>query len=199
MRSKFVVTVIALGLLVGCAPKKVDTIGVNGGGSTIGGGSSSNGGGSIQGSGGSQIKNHAYENVDPYGRENHGNMEYNQNASYGSQSTGVQNIYFGVDQYLITAEKLPIIIHNANILKQATRSGSKVKIEGHCDASGTDEYNYALGLRRAKSAKDAIVVRGVDASSIKMVSMGESSPECTTDYSSDCFAKNRRVEFKIVE
>ncbi len=191
MRRELIITAISVLLLSGCASKKIDTVDVNTG--------STSENGVVDGTYVNGNDYGEYENVDPYGRENHGNMEYNQNASYGSQSTGVQNIYFGVDQYLITAEKLPIIIHNANILKQATRSGSKVKIEGHCDASGTDEYNYALGLRRAKSAKDAIVVRGVDASSIKMVSMGESSPECTTDYSSDCFAKNRRVEFKIVE
>ena len=52
-----------------------------------------------------------------------------------------------------------------------------------------------MGLKRAKSAKEALVNRGVDASSITIVSMGESAPECT-GYSRECFAKNRRVEFK---
>ncbi|HHB94944.1 MAG TPA: peptidoglycan-associated lipoprotein, partial [Campylobacterales bacterium] len=84
------------------------------------------------------------------------------------------------------------------ILSGVVKSGSRVKIEGHCDATGTDEYNYALGLRRAKSAKEALVDRGINSSSITMISMGESSPACTTDYSSACYAKNRRVEFKVI-
>ena len=155
-----------------------------------------------------------YNNVDPYGTGNYGNGNYNgnDNNNYGSQnnyahggsynqnnnynsngsSRGMKNIYFGVDQYVITPNKLPIIIGNANILKKGHQ---QVRIEGHCDASGTDEYNYALGLKRAKSAKEALINRGVDASSITIVSMGESAPECT-GYSRGCFAKNRRVEFK---
>jgi len=63
---------------------------------------------------------------------------------------------------------------------------------------GSDEYNYALGLKRAKSAKEALVSRGgINPSKIIIVSYGESSPLCTRDYSEECLSKNRRVEFKI--
>jgi len=123
---------------------------------------------------------------------------YRHDNSYGNEANGVKNIYFDVDQYIITPDKLPTIINNARLLSGKIKAGSRVKIEGHCDATGTDEYNYALGLRRARASKEALVSRGINSSSITMVSMGESSPECTTDYSSACYAKNRRVEFKVI-
>jgi len=150
-----------------------------------------------------------YENVDPIGQGmNQGNGTYGQgNVMYGNENgvysnengayadAGVQNIYFNVDQYNITSAKLGQISHNANLL----RNSGKVKIEGHCDASGSDEYNYALGLRRAKATKDALVSNGILTSNITLVSMGESSPECRTSSSSGCYAKNRRVEFKVMQ
>ena len=188
--------------------------------STTGVGNNINGAGNSQvvtngvgGTGWSDVGSE-YNNVDPYGNANYGDGNYNSsngnnhgsnnnyanggsynhNNNYNSNgsSNGMKNIYFDVDKYAITPDKLPIIIGNANILK---KNHQQVRVEGHCDASGTDEYNYALGLKRAKSAKEALVNRGVDASSITIVSMGESAPECT-GYSRECFAKNRRVEFK---
>ncbi|SFV55108.1 Outer membrane lipoprotein omp16 precursor [hydrothermal vent metagenome] len=138
-----------------------------------------------------------YENVDLYDK-NSDNYTYNESYDEESSSGGIKNIYFDTDQYIITPDKLHIVRNNARILSSSINSGARVKIEGHCDATGTDEYNYALGLRRAKSAKDAIVSSGISPSTITMVSMGESSPECTTGYSSACYAKNRRVEFKVI-
>jgi outer membrane protein OmpA-like peptidoglycan-associated protein len=161
-----------------------------------------------------------YDNVDPYGNENYGNNGsytdnngYGENGSYvdgskgygygsnsyGDGTGGIQNVYFDVDQYAITSEKLSIISHDANILRADIQNGAKLKIEGHCDASGSDEYNYALGLRRAKSAKDAMVSNGINSNSITLVSMGESAPACTSSSSAGCYAKNRRVEFKVFQ
>lgn len=192
MKKQLSIVAISFAILIsGCAQKKVSDLKVNDGvvpkvvdsdnsvvGSNING--NSNG----------------YENVDLYGQNNSGT--YTDDNYYGDATGGIKNIYFDVDQYIITPDKLPTIINNARILSSAVKSGSRVKIEGHCDATGTDEYNYALGLRRAKSAKEALVDRGINSSSITMISMGESSPACTTDYSSACYAKNRRVEFKVI-
>ena len=170
--------------LIGCADKK--GLDVANSKQPLDYGSANNNGTAINGG--------QYENVDKYGGRGVVGGEYSDNASYGNGSfAGVQNIYFGVDQYTIGSDKLHIVSNNAKLLK-----GSRVKVEGHCDATGTDEYNYALGLKRAKAAKDAIVNRGIKSSDITIVSMGESSPECTTGFSSDCFSKNRRVEFKEI-
>ena len=142
-----------------------------------------------------------YANVDPIGQGmGQGSGIYGQNGTYGENNgygnSGVSNIYFDVNQYNITADKLGEIAHNATLLRN---NSGKIKIEGHCDASGTDEYNYALGLRRAKATKDAMVANGIAANKMTLVSMGESSPECETSSSADCYAKNRRVEFKVMQ
>ena len=144
-------------------------------------------------------------NVDPYGSGNYGNTNGTYNdGTFGASNnseyagSGVENIYFDVDQYDITSDKLPIINNNANLLRSKVNAGSKLKVEGHCDASGSDEYNYALGLRRAKATKDALIAKGLKADNILMISMGESSPACVESASASCYAKNRRVEFKLV-
>lgn len=136
-----------------------------------------------------------YQDVDPMaGQMGQGNGIYGSGEGiYGS--AGVQNIYFDVDQYSITPDKLGQISQNANLL----RNSGRIKIEGHCDASGSDEYNYALGLNRARATKEALIANGISANNITLVSMGESSPECMTDSSAGCYAKNRRVEFKVMQ
>jgi peptidoglycan-associated lipoprotein len=136
------------------------------------------------------------DNVDRYGGTTNG---YSYDTEYDTSANSVKNIYFDVDKYIITPDKLSTIANNAKILKRDVKDGAKVKIEGNCDATGTDEYNYALGLRRAKAAKEALITKGIKPSSIVIVSLGESSPECTTDSSSACYAKNRRVEFKVLK
>jgi len=207
MKKKILLTATTLALIMtGCAQKKLNTVdggsGVDGTG--IDNGTYTMGNGTGMGTTGTEV----YQNVDPYGS---GNGEYGTNGQYGNGNgqysmdgngygaSGVQNIYFNVDQYHITADKLGKVSHNAKLLKEAVNSGAKVKVEGHCDASGSDEYNYALGLRRAKATKDALRSNGINAGSITLVSMGESSPECTSSSSSECYSQNRRVEFKVVQ
>jgi peptidoglycan-associated lipoprotein len=84
---------------------------------------------------------------------------------------------------------------NTNI-QVATSAGAKIKIEGNCDEFGTDEYNYALGLKRAKAVKDSLVAQGITSSKMIMVSFGESSPVCQTP-SDSCYDRNRRVDIRL--
>jgi len=181
MKKQILLAVTTLTLVMtGCAQKKLNTTDNSG---VVPGGEDTN----------------VYQNVDPMGQ---GNGVYGNGTGYGEGtygSNGVQNIYFDVDQYSITADKLGQVSHNAALLRENVATGGKIKLEGHCDASGTDEYNYALGLRRAKATKDALQANGISAKSVTLVSMGESSPECTTGSSSECYAKNRRVEFKVIQ
>jgi len=171
-------TAMVILMVTGCAQKKLITEDPN-----------------INGVNGEVIDSNSYTNVDPFGSDNSSYRNYTDDSAYANGGLGgVQNIYFDVDKYAITPDMLPTIINNANLLR-----GKKIKIEGHCDASGTDEYNFALGLRRAKAAKDAIVAHGINPSNVTIVSLGESAPECITDHSSSCYAKNRRVEFKAIQ
>ena len=65
----------------------------------------------------------------------------------------VQNVYFDFDKFNIRPDMQNAINENASIFNQA--DGFKIMIEGNCDEWGSDEYNYALGVKRAKAAKDA--------------------------------------------
>lgn len=187
MKRQVVLAVATLALMMtGCAQKKLNTTDTTAGMAGTDGLNSANG-------------TNLYQNVDPMGQ---GSGIYgNGSATYGNGSegmygnSGIQNIYFDVDQYNITSDNLGQISHNANLL----RNSGKIKIEGHCDASGSDEYNYALGLNRARATKEALKANGISGNNITLVSMGESSPECATSSSAECYAKNRRVEFKVMQ
>ena len=73
----------------------------------------------------------------------------------------------------------------------------RIRIEGNADERGSDEYNLALGQRRAAAAKRYLVERGIDASRFDLVSYGEERPVCT-DHNEDCWQRNRRDDFVIV-
>ncbi len=106
-------------------------------------------------------------------------------------------VYFDFDKYNIRPDMQSVIAANAALFKQAAASGLSIKVEGNCDEWGTDEYNYALGLRRAKAVKDALVAQGVAADRIMVVSFGESNPVCS-ESNKQCWDRNRRAEFKLL-
>jgi len=116
-----------------------------------------------------------------------------QQGKYNSSSDGFQSIYFNFDDYGIGSSMEGTIQRNAAV---ANKKGAKIKIEGNCDEFGTDEYNYALGLKRAKAVKDALAMQGVPASRMIMVSYGESSPACS-EPTDACYAQNRRVDLRL--
>jgi peptidoglycan-associated lipoprotein len=71
-----------------------------------------------------------------------------------------------------------------------------VLIEGHCDERGTNEYNLALGERRAKATRDHLVSLGIEGSRITVISYGEERPVCT-ERTEGCWTKNRRAHFLV--
>jgi peptidoglycan-associated lipoprotein len=73
----------------------------------------------------------------------------------------------------------------------------RIRIEGHCDERGTDQYNLALGRRRAAQAKQYLLDRGIDASRIETVSYGRERP-VVQGGTEEAFAQNRRGEFQII-
>ena len=106
------------------------------------------------------------------------------------------SVYFEFDQFVVTPamqSKLSDYVNDA----QMAAAKFTIKLEGNCDEWGSDEYNFALGLKRADSVKKALVANGVDASKITMVSYGESNPTCS-DKTQECWANNRRVDFKLL-
>lgn len=103
------------------------------------------------------------------------------------------DIYFDFDKYDIRPGDARALESNARWLR-ANRD--IVLIEGHCDVRGTNEYNVALGERRAKSAMDFLVAQGVAASRITIVSYGEERPQCA-ESTEACWSKNRRAHFLV--
>ncbi len=133
------------------------------------------------------------------------NMEgLDESTSYGSVDEriaaieqGVEPIYFATDSYTISPSEHQKIESNAQIFNGELAQDLSIKLEGNCDEWGTDEYNYALGLKRAKSAKDALSVAGVDEARMALISYGESKPICS-EHNDACWQQNRRVDFKLL-
>jgi peptidoglycan-associated lipoprotein len=103
-------------------------------------------------------------------------------------------IYFDFDKYDIRPADAKVLDANASWLK--TNAAQLVLIEGHCDERGTNEYNLALGERRAKSTMNYLVSQGVQASRITIISYGEERPVCT-QHNEECWSKNRRAQFLV--
>jgi len=118
-------------------------------------------------------------------------------ANVKSLEAKTQNIYFDFDKYKIRPDQQKNLDVDAELFKSDIAKSFTIKIEGNCDEWGTDEYNYALGLKRAKSVRDALSVKGIDKKRMVMVSYGESNPVCT-EHTKECWAKNRRVEFELL-
>jgi peptidoglycan-associated lipoprotein len=103
----------------------------------------------------------------------------------------LKDIYFDFDKYDIRPGDAKILDTNATWLKG---NNNLVLIEGHCDERGTNEYNLALGERRAKATMNYLVSQGVQAGRITIISYGEERPICT-EHNEACWAKNRRAHF----
>ena len=111
-------------------------------------------------------------------------------------------IYFGFDQYKLADEDVDILRQNVEMVKNDTEAANiadkySLKIEGNCDEWGSDEYNFALGLKRAQAVKTELINDGVPAERITTVSYGSSNPVCT-EKTQECWSKNRRVDFKLL-
>ncbi|MFO1389907.1 peptidoglycan-associated lipoprotein Pal [Cellvibrio sp.] len=101
-------------------------------------------------------------------------------------------VYFDFDKYDLTPEARAILLAHAEKLKGSSAS---VRLEGHADERGSREYNMALGEKRAKAARDFLVLQGVKAASLEVVSYGEERP-VATGHEEASYSQNRRVEIK---
>jgi peptidoglycan-associated lipoprotein len=103
-------------------------------------------------------------------------------------------IHFDFDKSDIKPEYESNLTRKAAIL--AANTGARIQIAGHCDERGSDEYNLALGNRRAAAAKRYLVNHGVNADRIETVSYGEERP-LDPGHDETAWAKNRRDEFDV--
>jgi len=107
-----------------------------------------------------------------------------------------EDIYFDYDEYEIRAAAKAVLEKISTWM--LTNRASKISIEGHCDERGTNEYNLALGDRRAKAARDVLIALGVPSGRIEMISYGEEKPVCS-EKTDACYAKNRRGHFVFLK
>ena len=105
-----------------------------------------------------------------------------------------ENIHFDFDKYVLTPKAMMILDEKSAYLREHPEV--RVLIEGHCDERGTNEYNLALGDRRANSAKNYLVKSGVAESRITTISYGEEQPLCM-EHAESCWWKNRRAQFQV--
>jgi peptidoglycan-associated lipoprotein len=117
------------------------------------------------------------------------------NEQYNSSSDGFHSVYFNFNEYAIASNMESVMQTN---IARAKSTDKKIKIEGNCDEFGTDEYNYALGLKRAKSVKENMIAQGISPSQMVIVSFGESNPVCTKA-SNSCYDRNRRVDIRLIK
>jgi len=108
----------------------------------------------------------------------------------------LEPIYFDFDKANIWPDVKAILDKNAEwISKNPT---AKIRSEGNCDERGTNEYNMALGERRANSAKQYLLTLGISADRLTTGSYGEGKP-IDSGHDEAAWANNRRDDFKVIE
>ncbi len=106
----------------------------------------------------------------------------------------LQTIYFDFDSSKLTSAARSTLEQNAMWLKGA--SGVDIQVEGHCDERGGQQYNLALGERRAKAVKGYLEALGVNAGRISIISYGKEKP-VSFGHDEQSWSKNRRANFVI--
>jgi peptidoglycan-associated lipoprotein len=107
----------------------------------------------------------------------------------------IQDAFFAFDESTLSADAQSALTNSANWLKKNSSYG--LLIEGHCDERGTEQYNLALGDRRANTAKEYLQTLGIDASRLRTVSYGEERP-FDAGHDESAWAKDRRDHLVII-
>ncbi|MCD6580388.1 MAG: peptidoglycan-associated lipoprotein Pal [Desulfuromusa sp.] len=115
-------------------------------------------------------------------------------AAERAAAKGLARIHFDFDQYVLTAAAKSTLVSNAGLLRAAPVV--KILIEGHCDERGSDEYNLALGEKRALATKNYLVSLGVAADRMNVISYGEEMP-IDSAHTKEAWSLNRRANFKV--
>lgn len=103
------------------------------------------------------------------------------------------DVFFEFDQAILKEESKAKLQRNA---KRLMSGRTEIRIEGHTDERGTEEYNLALGERRAQAVKRFLTALGVDKNRINTISFGEERPFCK-EPSENCYKENRRAHFVL--
>lgn len=102
-------------------------------------------------------------------------------------------VFFDYDRSEIRPDQIEVLQSNAQYLRYV--SGQRVRIQGHCDERGTEEYNLALGDRRARAVRDYLSSLGISNERLTTISYGEAMP-FETEHNETAWSKNRRAHFQ---
>jgi peptidoglycan-associated lipoprotein len=105
----------------------------------------------------------------------------------------LEKVFFDFDAYTLTSQAREVLASNAEWLRR--NPAARLTVEGHCDERGADEYNLALGQRRADAAKAYLVSLGIAAERLTSISYGEERPAVVGSDES-AWSQNRRAEFR---
>jgi len=118
-----------------------------------------------------------------------------QKGTLGAGGEGpLSDIHFDYNDYSVRGQDGEILKSNADWMTK--NPGARVQIEGHCDDRGSEEYNIALGAKRAQAAKDYLETLGITADRMSTISYGKELPVCNED-TDECWAQNRRDHFVV--
>ena len=110
------------------------------------------------------------------------------------ETSALRDVHFDFDRYDIRPQDAEILKQNAQWL--TANPSTLLMVEGHADERGTNEYNLALGQRRAEAARDHLVSLGIEGARITVISFGEERPLCA-ERTEACWARNRRAHFLV--
>jgi peptidoglycan-associated lipoprotein len=110
-----------------------------------------------------------------------------------ASALNLQTVYFDFDSYSLNGSAQDGLRQLSGAMKVG--SNLKIQVEGHCDERGSNEYNLALGERRARAIKDFLIGEGVTEANLTTISFGEERP-ASQGSSEDSWTKNRRGEFR---
>lgn len=122
-------------------------------------------------------------------------------ASWGAaadQPFKRDTVYFDYDKSVVKASEVSKVERVASAMKSGQYAGKAIRIEGHCDERGTEEYNRSLGERRALAIREKLVVLGLDPQMIDTISYGEDRP-VDPGHNEAAWSRNRRGEFVLLE
>ena len=132
--------------------------------------------------------------ANPFDGEASGTQEARRHPFHATDN--LKDIHFNFDQYGLDSNSKKVLKQNATYLKN--NPDIRVQIQGHCDERGTNNYNIALGERRAHSTKKYLVTQGVNSHQVNIISYGEEKPFCS-DSNENCWHQNRRAHFMVAK
>lgn len=133
--------------------------------------------------------------INPPGDTSMGNINIDTPVDENAEIWAQNTVYFDFDSSVVRSSEIYKLSEIVNQLTQSPNLG--VKVEGHCDERGTEEYNRALGERRANAIRDHLIEAGVGPNQIRTLSWGEDQP-ADLGHDEAAWAANRRAEFILL-